>query len=98
MESFVIVSQNKILRVGVHVYVTLLVIWWMDCFGIHTRTSHFQPTVQLTHWGRVTHLCVSYFTIIGLNNGLLPGRRQAIVWTNAGILLIEHLATNFSEI
>ena len=25
-------------------------------------------------------------------------RRQAIIWTNAGILLIETLGTNFSEI
>ena len=27
-----------------------------------------------------------------------PGRRQAIIWTNAGILLIGTLGTNFSEI
>ena len=27
-----------------------------------------------------------------------PGRRQAIIWTNAGILLIEALETNFSVI
>ena len=27
-----------------------------------------------------------------------PGRRQAIIWTYAGILLIEPLETNFSEI
>ena len=37
-------------------------------------------------------------TIIGSDNGLSPGRRQAIIWTNAGILLIGPLATNFSEI
>ena len=37
-------------------------------------------------------------TIIGSDNGLLPGRRQAIIWTNAGILLIGPLRTNFSEI
>ena len=29
--------------------------------------------------------------IIGSDNGMLPGRRQAIIWTNAGILLIGHL-------
>ena len=54
--------------------------------------------VALTHWDRVTHICVSKLTIIGTNNGLSPGRRQAIIWTNAGILLIGHLGTNFSEI
>ena len=32
------------------------------------------------------------------DNGLSPGRRQAIIWTNAGILLIRTLGTNFSEI
>ena len=30
--------------------------------------------------------------------GLSPSRRQAIIWTNAGMLLIRTLATNFSEI
>ena len=35
---------------------------------------------------------------IGSDNGLAPGRRQAIIWTNAGILLIGPLWTNFSEI
>ena len=52
----------------------------------------------LTHWGRVTHICVSKLTIIGSDNGLSPHRRQAIIWTNAGILLIGPLGTNFSEI
>ena len=43
-------------------------------------------------------ICVSKLTIIGSDNGLSPGRRQAIIWTNAGILLIEPLGTNFSGI
>ena len=53
---------------------------------------------SLTHWGRVTHICVSKLTIIGSDNGLSPGRHQTIIWTNAGILLIGSLGTNFSEI
>ena len=59
-----------------------------------------QPKVfqHLTHWGRVTHICVNKLTIIGSDNGLSPDRRQAIIWTNAGILLIGPLGTNFSEI
>ena len=52
----------------------------------------------LTHWGRVTHICVGNLTIIGSDNGLSPGRRQAIIWANAGILLIGPLGTNLSEI
>ena len=51
----------------------------------------------LTHWGRVTHICVGNLTIIGSDNGLSPGRRQAITWTNVEILLIGPLGTNFSE-
>ena len=54
--------------------------------------------IFLTHWGRVTHMCVGNLTIIGSDNGLSPGWRQAIIWTNAGILLIKPLKRNFSEI
>ena len=60
--------------------------------------KHNQKCVYLTHWGRVTHICVSKLTIIGSDNGLSPGRRQAIIWTKAGLLLIGPLGTNFSEI
>ena len=56
------------------------------------------PLSLLTHWGRVTHICVGNLTIIGSDNGLSPGRRQAIIWTNAGILSIGPLGTNFNEI
>ena len=52
----------------------------------------------LTHWDQVTHICVSKLTIICSDNGLSPSRRQAVIWTNAGILLIGPLGTNFSEI
>ena len=51
-----------------------------------------------THWGRVTHICVSNLAIICSDNRLSPDRRQAIIWPNAGIFLIEPLGTNFSEI
>ena len=53
---------------------------------------------HLTHWGQVTHICVSKLSIIGSDNGLSPDRRQAIIWTNAEILLIGTLGTNFNEI
>ena len=65
--------------------VTVIWFWWL-CHS------------ELTHWGRVTHICVGKPTIIGSDNGLSPERRQAIIWTNAGILLIRTLGTNFSEI
>ena len=38
------------------------------------------------------------YRIIGTDNGLSPGRRQVIIWTNDGILLIwPPLGTKFSE-
>ena len=60
-----------------------------------TMVSEFLSV--LTHWGRVTHICINKLTIIGSDNGLSPGRRQAIIWTNDGILLIGPLGTKFSE-
>ena len=53
---------------------------------------------KLTHCGRVTHICISKIIVIGSDNGLLPGRHQAIIWTDAGILIIKPLRTNFIEI
>ena len=51
---------------------------------------------SLTHLGRVTHICVGKLTSISSNNGLSPGQREAIIWTNAGILLIGYLGTNLN--
>ena len=66
--------------------------------GLHIETEPWCCWHSLTHWGRVTHKCVCNLTIIGPDNGLSPGRRQAIIWTNDGILLIGPLGTKFSEI
>ena len=69
-------------------------IWWQYVImGINITHQY-----ELTHWGRVTHICAGKLTNIGSDNGLSPGRRQTIIWTNAGILLIGPLGTNFSEI
>ena len=38
----------------------------------HTR-------IYSTHWGQVTHICVSRLTILGSDNGLSPDQRQAIM-------------------
>ena len=51
-----------------------------------------------TQWSRLTHIRVNNLTIIGSDNGLSPGRRQAIIWTSAGILFIRPYGTNFNEI
>ena len=46
----------------------------------------------------MTHISVIILAIIGSDNGLSSGRRQAIIRANAGILLIRTLGTNFNEI
>ena len=86
--------------------------WFRLWLGVEQAISHYLNQLQynlwwhmaspghgvLTHWGRVTHICVSDLTNIGSDNGLSPARRQAIIWTNAGILLTGHIWTKFSEI
>ena len=66
-------------------------------YKMSASVSLLVPTSVLTHWGRVTHICVGKLIIIGSDNGLSPDRRQAIIWTNAGLLSIGPLQTYFSE-
>ena len=72
------------------------VVWYTRFNSGHIDTKY--AIIGLTHWGRVRHICVGYLTIIGSENGLSPGRRQTIIWTNAGNLLFGPLGTNLSEI
>ena len=72
-------------------YRFLIPIWHkqLKCFNMEARNT---PTLnsQLIHWGRVTHVCIRKLSTFG--------RRQDIIWTNAGISLILTLRTNFCEI
>ena len=71
---------------------------WDVVWGYSHRLLFRSFSWLLTHWGRVTHICVSKFTIIGSDNGLSVNRWQTIIWNNAEILLIRPLGINFSEI
>ena len=92
------------LRSNAHVYAEQFPSMWhliknrlmIQIFAVEFDILH--DSRAATHWGRVTHICVGNLTIIGSDNGLSPGRRQTIIWTNAGILLIGPWETNFSEI
>ena len=64
--------------------------------GAKGRKGYKYPIQGLTHWGRVTHIYIGNQTIVASDNGLYPGRCQAIIWTSAGMLLIWPLGTNFS--
>ena len=44
--------------------------------------GHQYPQCWLNiHWSRVMHIYASNLTNIGSDNGLSPGRRQAIIWS-----------------
>ena len=73
-------KQNHVTR-QLHLHDWTHIIIWLSPFGCHINWD----ILVLTHWGRVMHICVSKLTIIDSENGLSPGRRQAIIWTNAGV-------------
>ena len=85
-DHFVTASLNVIFSTKIH---------W-KASPIHYLMTEFG--FRITHWGRMTHICVGKLTTIDSDNGLSPGRCQAIIWINAGILLIGPLGTNFNEI
>ena len=85
-------------------------VWKLSCcFSLqndidwNTR-SQFPPVtsiVRLTHWGRVTHICINKLTTISSDNGLSPDRRQAIIYLNQCwniVNFIWYLGTKFNEI
>ena len=74
-----------------------LIILLVACTGHQIYDVGLGSYHLLTHWGRVTHICVSKLTSVGSDNGLSPGLRQAIIWTKVGILLIGPVGTNVCE-
>ena len=76
---------------------------WSDVFLALTH-PYIVPwyTTNLWHFNSLrpsdAYKCIGKLTIIGSDNCLSPGRRQPIIWTNAGILLIGPSGTNFSKI
>ena len=85
-------NKTVFIFLGIYCMPTYMIQWWSSSL-MSICINH----PALTHWGRVTHICVSRLAITGSDNGLSPGRRQAIIWANAGILLIGPLRTNSSE-
>ena len=55
---------------------------WGNCYLVQAPMCW-----RVNHWGRMTHICVGKLTTNGSDNGLSPGRRQAIIWAIAGKLL-----------
>ena len=69
---------------------------WFHFFS--SLNTWFISVRKLTHWSRVTPICVKKLATISSDNGLSPVRCQAITWTNGGVLWIGPLNINFSEI
>ena len=101
------VTSKGVLRVKflAKFWLCLLFTWdlmWITSMGNHGAVGGISERrrfscFSLNHWGWVTHICISKLTVIGSDNGLSPGGRQAIIWTNAGILFVQTLGRNFSE-
>ena len=91
-------SYHRILKCRKPVYGDSVLHKYMHLHVNYSRKTVGTGVSLKSHWGRVTQICVSKLTITGSDNGLSPGRHQAIIWTNAGILLIGPLVTNFCEI
>ena len=71
--------------------ITKMSLTWIRIPYVKNNDFHKNNWVKfhvLTEWHRVRHICVDKLAIIGSDIGLLPGQNQAIIWTNAGILLI----------
>ena len=98
-------SEPMMVRLPTHICVTrpqwVKVLWHISTITSKLGHCWFKDCnlicIVLTN-GLLMHICVSKLTIIGSNNGLSLGRWQDIIWTNAWILLIGPLGTNFSEI
>ena len=58
--------------------------------------NRMETNMELTPPPLVPHICVSELGSISSDNGLSPHRRQALVWVNAGILLIWPLGVNLT--
>ena len=91
-------SEPMMLDLPTHICVTRPQ-WVNHSHGrINTIREYHDYICLITHWGWVTQIFTSKLTIIGSDNGLSPGRCQAIIWTKARILLIGPFGTNFSEV
>ena len=90
--------RNKIMYVLLcrTVYALTRVLFWCSRERINSSPREYiHYSLYLSLWP--SDICVGNLTIIGSGIGLTPGRRQAIIWINAEILLFGPLGTNLSE-
>ena len=54
--------------------------WWLVYWRIYASLG----LNELTHRGWLMHICINKLTIIGSDNGLLPGLPRGIIWKMPG--------------
>ena len=62
--------------------------------AVITVTFHSNKSWKLNQWDRVMHMVINRTTIIGSDNGLLPGWHQAVIWPISEIVLIGTFGKN----
>ena len=67
--------------------------WWIKTNNEQQWSVRENVLNCLTHWGRVTHTCVSK-----LYHGVLPVRQQPNIWTSVGLLSIGPWGKYLNEI
>ena len=69
---------------------------FLSCLKSHHNHVLYQVNYLIKGWVMI-YASINQ-AIIGSDNGISPVKYQAIVWTNADILSIVPLETNFSKI
>ena len=93
-----IIQENEFEHVICGMAAILVLVTWVLVLKLYTHMSlgkytltHYDALrsmlIFVTHWGHLTHICIGDSTIIVSDNGLSPNRRQAIFWTEMGILM-----------
>ena len=92
LKQYLIFYKVRVLSIYIDVVLTLsaCTIWPGKIWNKNTLQSEFVSS----HWGRLAHIYFNHDSY----NGLSPGRRQAIILSKVGILLIRSIGKNFNDI
>ena len=69
--------------------------WTHHIALMHLLRWQYNPrAICYSHWGPVSQICFGNLNIIGSDNGLSSGRRQARIWINANLLSVGTFGRN----
>ena len=81
-------QQTYGMSAGQSIYINLL--WKLGhTTGVGPIVYCYWVIIILTHWGQATHICINKLNLIGSDNGLSNGWRQAVIWIKTFILKIN---------